>query len=309
MKLFVVKILVFSIFPIGTLYGIFLLENGTADPFYQRFTSPKQNALILGNSKAAQGIIPSILNDELSKIYPAKLYNYSFTVYNSPYGPAYLESIKNKLADFEGNRCFIVTVDPWSISSDINDPNNPDKFAENKRFIYDIKNVNVSPNYRYLKEWFNKSYYEIVLMRFKDNLSKLHKDGWFETTGDMRESTFNSNREFMVAFYQDYLTKYSYSSIRYEYLQKTIAFLKSKGSVFIVRMPLHNDILEIENKLDPEFNMKMDKLSRDLDVSYLDYLQRTNNWQFKDGLHLTVESAKNFSKLLSDDILLYNTVK
>lgn len=306
MNRFIIKLFIFSIFPIGTLYAVFLLENGTADPFYQRFTTPKQNALILGNSKAAQGIIPSILNDELGEIYPAKLYNYSFTVYNSPYGPAYLESIKKKLADFEGNRCFIITVDPWSISSDIKDPNNPDKFAENERFISDVKNVNVSPNYQYLKEWFNKSYYEIVLMRLKDNLSKLHEDGWFETTGDMRESTLNSNRELMVAFYQDYLTKYSYSSKRYEYLQETISYLKSKGSVFLVRMPLHQDILEIENKLDPEFNSKMRFLEEKYEVPYFDYNKCSINLKFKDGLHLTIKSAKDFSNLLSKNILFIN---
>lgn len=303
MKRFIIKLLIFSLFPIGSLLAVFLLEDGTADPFYQRFTTPKQQALVLGNSKAAQGIIPSILNSRLGEIYPAKLYNYSFTVYNSPYGPAYLESIKKKLADFDGDRCFIITVDPWSISSDIRDPNNPEKFAENDRFISDIKNVTVSPNFHYLKEWFFKSYYEIVLMRLKDNLSKLHNDGWFETTGDMSESTLISNRELMVAFYQDYLTKYSYSSKRYEYLQKTIAYLKSKGKVFLVRMPLHQDIYTIEKKLDPEFNLKMENLVKKYDVPYFDYNDKSKKWGFKDGLHLTVESAKDFSNLLCDTIL------
>ncbi|WP_339925654.1 hypothetical protein [uncultured Cyclobacterium sp.] len=306
MNRFIIKLLIFSIFPIGTLYAVFLLENGTADPFYQRFTTPKQHALILGNSKAALGILPSILNDRLGEIYPAKLYNYSFTVYNSPYGPAYLESIKNKLANFEGNRCFIITVDPWSISSDIKDPNNPDKFAENERFISNVKNVNVSPNHEYLKEWFSKSYYEIVLLRFKNKSWKLHKDGWFETIGAIRESTINKNRDFMVTFYEDYLTKYSYSSKRYEYLQETISYLKSRGAVYLVRMPLHQDIFEIENKLDPEFNAKMINLAEQYNLIYFNFNELSKSWKFTDGLHLTVESAKDLSNLLSDNILLNN---
>jgi len=163
MQRFIGKILIFSIFPLITLYGVFLLENGTADPFYQRFTTPKQEALILGNSKAAQGIIPSILNDELQDLYESKIYNYSFTVYNSPYGPAYLESVKKKLAETDKKRYFILTVDPWSISSDIHDPNNPDKFEEKNRFISDIKDVDTNPNLKYLSKWFAKSYYEIIL--------------------------------------------------------------------------------------------------------------------------------------------------
>ena len=62
MSRFLIKLIVFSIFPTLTLYYLLLMENGTADPFYQRFTTSKQEALILGNSKAAQGIIPTILN-------------------------------------------------------------------------------------------------------------------------------------------------------------------------------------------------------------------------------------------------------
>ncbi|MBN3518736.1 hypothetical protein JYB62_01875 [Algoriphagus lutimaris] len=306
MNRFLLRVLIFSFFPLLSLYGVLLLENGTADPFYQRFVTPKQEALILGNSKAAQGIIPSILNDRLADVYPAKLYNYSFTVYNSPFGASYLESIKKKLAEYDGERCFIVTVDPWSISSDIKDPNNPDKFEENDRFLAAIKNVNSNPNLNYLLYWFEKSFYEIILMRIKNNLSKLHVDGWFETTGNMQESAINQRRGFMIDFYTDYLNKYSYSEERFKYLQKTIDLLQKKGRVILVRMPLHRDILKIEKFQDPDFESRMDFLSKKFSVSYFDFTITESKWGFKDGLHLTIESAKDFSQDLSNKILLSN---
>ena len=302
MKRFILKVIGFSSLAIVSLLGVFLLENGTADPFYQRFVTPKQEALILGNSKAAQGIIPSVLNRELKGIYDGKLYNYSFTVYNSPFGPAYLESVKSKLADFEGERCFIITVDPWSISSDRNDPNDEDKFEENTRFIAGIEYVNAEPNIPFMIKWFSKSYYEIPLARVKQNLSKIHKDGWFESTGDLVGTSEIQRRELMVDFYSDYLKKYAFSELRFHFLRNTIEFLKRKGDVYLVRMPLHHDILDVENSVDPHFDERIVLLSTEYRIPFLDFTELDHSGTFKDGLHLTKESAMQFSLLLAQHI-------
>lgn len=300
---FLFKTLLFSVFPIASLFGVFLLENGTADPFYQRFVTPKQEALILGNSKAAQGINPSILNDQLADIYPAKLYNYSFTVYNSPFGPAYLESIKKKLANYDRKRCFIITVDPWSIASDIKDPNNISKFIEQNNFIKKVSFVNSNPNFEYLFNWFIKSYYEIILMRLKNKFSKLDENGWYLTGVNLEKGDYSKQRNLKIEFYNDYLRKYSFSEVRYEYLARTIEFLKSKGDVYLVRLPVHEDIYNIETKVDPLFNDKIESLSNKYGVSYFNFIPENEKYIFKDGVHLDKYSAELFSIDLSKTIL------
>lgn len=299
---FLKRILVFGIVLLVSFYSVFLLENGTSDPFYQRFTTPKQEALVIGNSKSAQGIIPSIINEKLKGLYDGQLYNYSFTVYNSPYGPAYLESIKSKLASFKGKRCFIITVDPWSISSDINDPNNLENFEENERFIEDIESVNSRPNIPYLIKWFSKSYYEILFARLKDNFSIVHEDGWFESTGDMIGTTENQRRELMKVFYSNYLRKYSVSKSRIAFFIETIKYLKVKGDVYLVRMPLHTDILQIEDHVDPNFHKRISSISEYYEIPFFDFTQTLYSFDFKDGLHLNKKSAKDFSLLLSQMI-------
>lgn len=304
MNRFLSKVFIFSIFPLLTLYGVFLLENGNADPFYQRFTSPKQSALILGNSKAAQGIVPSVLDNKLFPEFGVKIYNYSFTVYNSPFGPVYLESLAKKLDENADAGYFIVTVDPWSIASDFNDPDNPAKFEENDLFLADISQVNSVQNFRYFLKWFDKSFFEIIVYLFKNNRFKLHEDGWYEITGNMDEIFVKQSRSIRVDTYNDYLTKYRYSEERFKYLQKTIEFLKKKGPVFLVRMPLHQDILDIDDKLDPDFGSKMDILSTKYGIPYLDFNDSENNWKFRDGLHMTAESALDFSEVLANKILL-----
>ena len=66
---------------------------GNTDSFYKRFTSPRQSNLILGNSRSAQGILPHYMKSFNGEPF----YNYSFTIFDSPFGDSYLSSVKNKL--------------------------------------------------------------------------------------------------------------------------------------------------------------------------------------------------------------------
>lgn len=82
---FLHKIIIFSI-PLIVIFAIVLGQaDGYTDPFYIRFTTPKQNNLILGTSRAAQGLQPDVFKD----ILETDVYNYAFTVTHSPYGPTY----------------------------------------------------------------------------------------------------------------------------------------------------------------------------------------------------------------------------
>jgi hypothetical protein len=276
--------------------GVFLLENGRSEPFYLRFTSPKQNSLVLGNSKAAQGIIPDIINGELGRGILSNLYNYSFTINNSPYGPAYLNSIRKKLLTKGENHLFLVTVDPWSLSSNIYDPNNSNLFIENERFMGKLFSVDSSPNIQYLLLWFESQYFEILLSRIVKVHSILHEDGWYETGESPNPET---SLNFMIDFYNKLLQESDMSQLRYEYLKETIDFLSHYGVVVLVRMPLHSSILRIENKLDPEFDLKMQALSKSFDIPYYNFSKIKNEFDFKDGIHLNKESAERFSKILA----------
>jgi len=142
----------------------------------------------------------------------------------------------------------------------------------------------------------------IILMRLKNNFSILHPDGWFENFGDMVGTTEPQRRKVMVEFYSDYLRKYSYSEERCHYLQKTIVFLQSQGPVFLVRMPLHQEILEIEEKVDPDFDSKMNSLAAKNQIQYFDFNKIDHALKFKDGLHLNVDSAIRFSQQLANMI-------
>lgn len=282
-----------------SLYFILLVEDGRADPYYRKFTTPKQKALILGNSKAGQGIMPSILNNSLKQIYDLKIYNYSFTLFGSPYGPLYLESVKKKLEEGIKGSYFIITVDSWSISGPIENPNNISIFEENKLFLADVKLVDIDPNPFYFASHYNKSFYEILIQKIKPGKTKLHDDGWWETEDYLDSATILSRKNNMVRFYNDYNERHSFSEVRFNYLREIILLLKERGDVFLIRMPLSDEILEIENEAIQEFNKLLDGLASETGVQYKDFNENKTSFFFEDGLHLDTKSSIFFSNDLA----------
>ena len=87
MKKLFLKILFFHYASV-LFYSIFIQVDGNTDPYYKRFTTPTNNSLILGVSKAAQGLQPQVFNNILNR---KDLFNYSFTISSSPYGKLYLK--------------------------------------------------------------------------------------------------------------------------------------------------------------------------------------------------------------------------
>ena len=126
MKKFITKIVLTIALPIVGLLAFLTLVFGNTDPFYLRFTSPKQQNLILGTSRAAQGLKPEIFRNVLGKDF----FNYSFTNAHTPFGPVYLESIKRKHLE-KKRGIFVIAIEPWSLCSWTEDPNDVANFREN----------------------------------------------------------------------------------------------------------------------------------------------------------------------------------
>lgn len=94
MKRFLIKIFLFLIPVLAWFLILGSFADGNTDNYYQHFTSPKPYNLILGSSRAAQGINPNILEKNLPD---RKFDNFALTVVDSPYVEIYLDAIKKKI--------------------------------------------------------------------------------------------------------------------------------------------------------------------------------------------------------------------
>lgn len=301
MKKFLFKISLFfiSFFLLIFIFFSLVEEQLAQDNFYFRFTTPKQSSMIIGTSRAAQGLIPEIINKELN----VDIYNYAFTVANSSYGPSYLNSIKKKLNKKSKNSLFIVSVDPWCISTKYNPSDDINLFREKELFLGKLNFVNMNPNFEYLFRFSQATnFYDLFRKNTVDPVTYLHKNsGWLEVSVAMDSLNYFKRFNDKILHYNENIDLYTHSEIRLSYLKKTIDFLKSYGEIYLVRLPIPDEMMEIENKFMPNFNKKIKSLITK-DIKYFDMNKSTHEYIYTDGNHLHKSSSKIVSKQISDFI-------
>lgn len=304
MKKFLRQVSLFSTLLLLSMLAVFFMADGTSDPYYLRFTSSQQSSLIIGSSRAAQGLQPAVFNEIVYKNAGKQFYNYAFSLLDSPFGNAYYESIKKKLNPRSRDGIFIISVDPWSISSETLNPNDKADFPESKNFIGKTKYVNLYPNIPYLVRSYNQPYMNIITNRGKRSALYLHKDGWLEVNAPMDSVAVEERLAAKLTFYRkNYLPVYRISNERLNYLSKTIKLLQQYGRVYLVRLPVHKAMLAIENELMPEFDLIIDSITKVNNVPFLNFGLLTNQYQYVDGHHLYKASGKEVSALIASWIL------
>lgn len=303
MKKFLLKVALYSVF-VSTLYVVAaFFADGNTDPFYVRMTSSKQNAMILGSSKGAQGILPSVIAKELEGL---EIYNFGFTVNISPFGPIYTRSIEKKLSgDTSEPGVFILTVDPWMMSSVADEPENPSEFVENKGFLRDQKILNANPNFEYLARNYGRSWGDLIIQNIIFKGSKpqmfLHDDGWLEININMSERevekrTANKRRE-----YDRKRQRLKFSNYRLSEFYKLCEMLQKRGKVILVRMPVDPYFRKLGDEISPDFDVIIQKYADKRELPYFNF-SGEYNFSFTDGNHLYSKDAEKFTQILCDSI-------
>ncbi len=294
MKTFILKTFIFCSILISLFFLILSQADGSTDNFYLKFTTPKQEHLIIGTSRASQALQPTVFKE----ICNLEIYNYSFTSYDSPFGETYLNSIKNKIEKKGKNGVFIITVDPWSLSSELENPNDYKNFRELKSCVANTKNVNQKPNFEYLLKNLKGEYFKAVFL--KSPKVFLHDDGWLEVSVDMDKESISRRTKNKIDYYREnILPKSNFSSLRLEYLKQTISFLNQYGKVYLVRLPIDSKMMNIENELMPEFNTFIEEIASTT-KGYLDLTKHNNDFIYIDGNHLFKNDGKVVSKKIAN---------
>lgn len=299
MKRFLQQLLIFSILPIAVfIITSIIYADGFIDPFYLRFTTPKQENLIIGTSRAAQGILPSVLKSNLNKDF----YNYSFTISHSPFGEAYYNSIIRKLNKRTKDGIFIISVDPFSITSHY-DKDGKESFV-NEKMIKKQMTVSMNPNIEFIIKNGLSPWRAIFTHHrtVKNDITFLHKDGWMEVKYPWTEEKYKANLEVKIKDYRKDQMKRKLSSHRVYYLKKTIEFLQKHGKVYLVRIPTAKEMYDLENDLLPNFDSRIQDIADLFKIPYFDCSKDFSIYQTTDGNHLFYPSAKKFTQALCDSI-------
>lgn len=270
-------------------------SHGFIDFHYAKITG-EGKSLIIGTSRASQGIIPEIIMQKTS--FESPMLNYAFTSYNSPYSKEYYRAIEKKLDASVKNGIFILEIDLMAIVDNKNEKMSSQLFS--KQYIF-----HGDPNYEYLYRNVNP-YYTLILKNNENNPNCLpHKNGWLEilladnaTKTMERASSKLKEMEIAIAFCE-------ISNEKIEWLKKTITLLKKHGKVMLVRMPAWQPIIDAENKGFPNLNATLSQLTKTSGVQYFDFSTFSQKYNYIDGNHLNPASSKLFSKELNNLILFH----
>lgn len=297
MKKFLIEVLLFSSLLLMVVLAVFFMADGKTDSYYTRFTTGRQHSLIIGTSGAAQGLQPEVFNEIIFKNKEHSFFNYSFSLDDSPFGPAYYESIKRKVDPTVKDGIFIIAVNPWSLASNMQNPNDSLNFPENKRFIGKTKFVNLYPNIPYLAASYGEPYINIIRKWKSTNIDMyLHKDGWLQIDAPMDSEVVAKRLAAKIKDYQEnFMPVYKFSEVRLAYLYKTITFLQSHGKVYLVHLPLQQRMFAFEYELMPDYDEKINIVAQRTNVGYLDFKKMDNPYQYVDGNHLYKPSGKEVS--------------
>ncbi|MDF1547662.1 MAG: hypothetical protein P1P88_07555 [Bacteroidales bacterium] len=306
MKKFVLKSLIIFIFPFLFILGYAAyFADGLTDPFYRKFTSSRKKSLIIGSSRASQAIIPSIVEKQLKNVCENEIFNFAFSLDDSPYGPVYLNAIKKKVKNKSKNGLFLICVNPWTISRNKNNINdNQKKFRENERLLSKMFFVNLQVNYEYLIKNYNHGW--ASLSNKDDSTMVLHDNGWLEISIPM-DSIFFMKRldKNLKAYSGGHLQTLLFSPKRYFFLRRTIEFCLIHGKVFLIRLPVHEFIYNVEQEFMPDFDLKIETLAKEYNLQYLNFSARHSDYRTTDGNHLFKESGFKISREIGKRIKQY----
>ncbi|MBB6371653.1 hypothetical protein [Chryseobacterium shigense] len=302
MKKFLFKISFYIIGIIAVLLFLGTYADGNTDDNYLHFTGPKPSDMIMGDSRGSQAVIPDILDHKLKG---RKFNNFSLNLTESPYGPVYFEAIKKKLNPDTKNGIFILTVDPWCLSTG-RDVKEAKDFTESTSALADMNFYDVAPNYEYLLKHHPESWFHIYRDREAVGRSNtyLHKNGWMEVTVNVEPDTLRKREARKVNDYLDFVKYQKISQVRLDAFDDIIQYLKTKGTVYIVRIPGFKGIMEIENRYSPDFSKRLGSIAQKNGVKFFDFSPYHDKYVFIDGNHMYRESGKVFTAQLADSILL-----
>ena len=275
------------------------MADGSTDPYYLRFTVPRQKSLVLGGSRSAQGLHPAVFNDaDRAGQFTGPLYNFSFTIAHSPYGPTYLDAVRQVLDTSARNGLFILQVDPWQLASSKEDPDDGMLMLEKERALGVQWTWRRRPNHEYLVRHWDAGWGALGHWPRgdPDTTMFVRDDGQLELHIPMDPVTVKERTRRMVANNRsEFLAVLAPSSRRLASLREMMELLKPHGRVILLRMPVHPEFAAMEAELDRDFDRKLDSLARASRAPYWTYSGRNGEFTYTDGSHLDRSSGERFS--------------
>jgi hypothetical protein len=287
------KILAFTLPAIiAVIVSCEMFSESFVDYYYAKITH-EGKSLIIGTSRASQGLIPDSLMKGTK--FDGPMLNFAFSSFESAFDEGYFNAIKEKLDDNIKNGLFIIEIDPAAIYIDASIPSSKKLSSQ---IIF-----HGNPNYEYMYRNINPFYQIIERRNFRDDKSIQHPSGWMEVTLPVDSISVNLRSKAKLKVALESFPKCTLSENRIHYLKETIRLLKNHGTVMLIKIPAWQPIQDVENTHSPNLNNLMHQIANEMNIKYYDFSQYCKNYSYTDGNHLDKTSTIKFSSELNKIIL------
>ena len=333
MKTFLLKIAVWTLPGAMGCFGLWfglLHQNPSRDTIgLNRMMPTSCQSMIFGTSRSAQGVNPDILNENSSDT--GHWFNFSFNLSQSPWNDAYVDAIIEKITcsiDTSKSSHFLIFVDPWTLD-EFCGAGERSWFNESwaapcgsEVFKYgwhntnpldvlsfgscnDLLSVMASTVPRQFIGWITQQ------SSFYEN-SGIQDNGWLPNKGELTLRETAQAIKDKVSHYETFKIigkRWPYST-NADALVRLIDFIHStlpESTITLIRPPVTDLMLELEDNWFPETNSWLRELANKKKVQFVDANEEwtdKSTMDFKDAHHLTIPGANRFSDFLAMTCLL-----
>lgn len=266
-----------------------------------KVSGPQQHNLIIGTSRIAQALKPSTLKEELG----VDFLNFAIDASTTSYSIMYNNAIREKIDPNTKNGVFILSLDPWTLSR-AHDPKTKEIiYTENESALGKLYTFNPPLNIEYLYRDCNTGWGNILITNLRNNSTvNGHRDGWVEVTRPTDKAFVQARKESKLKARRAGLENVSFSQDRLIALEELIEFLAPKGEIYLVRLPVDPDFVELEYELMPNFNLIVDSITNKYDLDFYDMQYLNTEVIFNDGHHINKEYAPFITQKVAEWIKL-----
>lgn len=293
--------LLFVVLFIGGMHTLslyFIAPHNVLD--YNKCVGPAQKNLIIGTSRASQAIQPKVLKEEMNMSF----FNFAFNGSLSKYGDVYTQAILKKLDAESKDGIFIVTVDPWSVSTKQGEETQFPLAHDQQNYLNQLSSFTGEVNLPFLYHNYNYGCMHLIWDYYKKgSLSITHEDGWLEIIRDTAQSRIDERKARKLAAKQSEIEQYEFSEYRWSCLRSLIMELRKKGKVYLVRLPISKEFYQLEQNHFDKFDKGIKSLTAEMNVPYWDMINLQDSVKYNDGHHINRYFAPYISRHISDWIV------
>jgi hypothetical protein len=166
---------------------------------------------------------------------------------------------------------------------------------------------NSDPNYEYLVREYSKGWGYNILESYGYHPTEvtLHEDGWLEIDKPLDSASIASRTKSKLKHYRENaMPGRKISEYRFRSLEQLIQKLhKYRSQVYLVRLPVCEEMFALENEFCPDFDARILKISEQYRVPYYTMQSEAKDIIFSDGNHISRNSTQYCSQLVAQWIL------